>query len=102
VATVVRRLHPLDLAAIGLQNAWFLIGVEVCLATASGTTGRLPGRLSLGDPLLEHGGSQQIAGLDTLVFQLGKGHRPSVWMKASSDNFFGFGGDFLQSFPLNH
>jgi hypothetical protein len=55
----------------------------------------------LGYPLLDHGGCQQIARLDTLVFEFGEGHRPSIRMQASADNFLGFGGDFLQSFPLN-
>ncbi len=83
----ISRLHPRDLATVGLQHASFVVSVRSSLPLARRTTRRLFRRFPLSDALLQHGGSEQVTYLNALFFELSKRHGPSIVVQAPSDNF---------------
>jgi len=44
--------------------------------------------------------ADNITRFDTLFFELGKRHRPSIGMQAPADNFLHFMGQLPQAIPL--
>jgi len=100
MATIVGRLQPRDLAAIGLQDTDFLIGTRIARPIASGATGHVLSRFPLPDTLLQNGGGQEITRLNTFLFEFSKGQRRAIFMQAPTNNFMNFGDDIPQAFPL--
>jgi len=95
MAAVVSRFHPRDFTAVGLQYASFVIGVGCSLPLTRRTTRSLFRQLPLSDPLLEHGGREQVTRFNTFFFKLGERHGPSIVVQAPSHNTLHLGGDLL-------
>jgi hypothetical protein len=67
------------------------------LAIAGGTTGCCHGAFAIPHLINQHGGGDEIACLDALIFEFLERHGCPVGMQTASYNFGSFAGEFLQT-----
>jgi hypothetical protein len=100
VAAFESRLHPGDLAPIGLQHTNLIVGQARAWSLTAWATTSVLGRFPPGHPSLDHPRGQKVAGFDAVLFQFQKRHRSPIRMDASTQNLLNFCGDLLEAFPL--